>query len=169
MRILWLLLIVSAELVAATRQLHWAELETVIVGQQVRVVMPNAQVIEGKAVRVDSEALVMEVRRTSNPAIYPKTALYSVPRSSLKALQVRRMTKRWRIMFATVGTVVGLGFGIAASLRVTGSSLDPWKAKGEHNLGGAATAAAVAIALPVGGYFLGKAADKHTTDITILP
>jgi hypothetical protein len=68
--------------------------------------------LEGKALRVEPEALVMEVRKTSNASMYPKVASYSVPRSALKTLQLRQKTYHWRIIGTAVGAVGGLIIGV---------------------------------------------------------
>src|SRR5438128_2346007 len=105
-------LMLCAPLICAPRQLHWSELETAIIGQDVRVVLPDGNVLQGKALRVEPEALLMEVRKTSDASLHPKASSYPVSRSSLKALQVTRMTTRWR----STGTVVGTALGVFGAL-----------------------------------------------------
>src|SRR5207248_153263 len=86
------------------RQTTWEGL-SVIVGQKVRVVMPDGARIEGKAMEVEVDALAIEISKTSNSAAYAK-GKFLVPRATLKALDVQRPTRKWR----AVG--VGVGGGI---------------------------------------------------------
>ncbi len=116
-----LLLIATVQLLAVPLETHWSGLESVIVGHEIRVVLPDSQVLQGKALRVEADALVMEVRKTSNTKLYPKVASYSVPRSALKTLQLRQKTYHWRIIGTAVGAVGSLAFiGALAASTVGG-------------------------------------------------
>lgn len=134
--------------VAGSQEQHhvtWDAL-SVVVGQNVRVIMPDGARIEGRATELQEDALVVEIRKTTNKAAYPK-GKFLVPRATLRALDVQRNTQYWRI----AGVSAGLGVGIlvwAASPRSAGYGV-------------------AAAAVPVAGYFLGRAADQRTVTYVI--
>ena len=53
-------------------ELKWGELSPIIGGQQVQLVLPEGTAIKGEAVAVREEALVLDVKGTSNAKAYPK-------------------------------------------------------------------------------------------------
>jgi len=140
------------------RQTPWEGL-SVIVGQKVRVVMPDGARIEGKVTGLESDALAVEIAKTSNKAAYPK-GQFLVPRATLRALDmVVPSTWRWRIAGVAAGAVVGTACGIVA---VDSIKNDPPGAT-FAGFGGAA------LAMPVLGYFLGRAADRRAITYVITP
>ena len=96
-------------LAAEPRQMSWNDLSS-LAGKNVRIVMPDGAVISGKAAAVEADALVINIRQTSKPAAYPKGE-FRVPRASLKALEIRGKTVRYRIIGTTLGSVAGLAGG----------------------------------------------------------
>jgi hypothetical protein len=150
---------------AETRtELTWSGLPAVI-GKNVRIVMPDGNVIEGLATAVEPEALVLQVRKTNRGSKYVKGSL-PVPRASLKTLQVSNSRIRGRVIGVGVGAGLGVVAVLAAAITASG---DGFLGPGEPKKGRAAGFAAVAVALPVGGYFLGKKADTHWKTIAIVP
>jgi hypothetical protein len=144
---------------AATReqvQIKWDDLST-LVGQKVRVVMPDGARIEGIAKAVEVDALAIEISQTSDKAAYPK-GKFLVPRATLKTVDVSRPTKKWRILCVSVGS--GLGF---LSAIFAGASTGGFI----NSKGLAAVFGAGAVAAPVGGYFIGRAADRRTISYVI--
>ena len=144
---------------AATReqvQIKWDDLST-IVGQKVRVVMPDGAQIEGIAKAVEVDALAIEITQTSDKAAYPR-GNFLVPRATLKTVDVPRPTKKWRILCVSVGGGLGLLSAAFASAR-TGGFI--------KSNGLAAMFGAGAVAAPVGGYFIGRAADRRTISYII--
>jgi hypothetical protein len=140
------------------RPITWQGLAA-LVGQKVRVVMPDGARIEGKATALEADALAVEIRKTSNPAVYPK-GRFLAPRATLKTIDVNRPTKRWRIVCTTVGGVLGFYLGIEAAISQGGLLTN-------HPRYG--TFAAIAIATPLIGYVLGNAADRHVITYVITP
>jgi hypothetical protein len=142
------------------RHVKWDELSQLI-GSRVHVVMPDGARIQGRAAALEEDALVLDISKTSNKATYPK-GKFLVPRATLKAVDVENDTKHWRIMCLAIGGALGalaLDFSIAASKKdgfLRSNAL-------EAVFGGAAVAA------PVGGYFLGRAADRRTITYVITP
>jgi hypothetical protein len=150
---------------AETRtELTWRGLPAVI-GKDVRVVMPDGSVIQGLATAVEPGALVLQVRKTNRGPNYAKGSL-PVPRASLKTLQVADSRIRGRV----IGVGLGAGLGVVAILgaAITASG-DGFLGPSEPKKGRAAGFAAIAVALPVGGYFLGKKADTQWKTIAIVP
>ena len=137
------------------RQITWAGLG-VVIGHKVRIAMPDGARIEGRATAVESDALAVEIARTSNPAAYPK-GRFLVPRASLKTLDMERPTGHWRV----VGLAVGGGVGVL--MVVLAVALSGFRS--QHAAEGALIAGAVGV--PVGGYLLGRAADRRTITYVI--
>jgi hypothetical protein len=137
------------------RQITWEGLP-VLVGQKVRIAMPDGAHIEGKATGVEADALAVDIRKTTNKAAYP-TGRFLVPRAILRAVDVSHPSGHWRV----VGVGVGGGIGVLMGVLAAGLS-------GFHNDQaevGALTAGAIGIA--AGGYALGRMADRRTITYVI--
>jgi len=136
---------------------------TVVVGNTVSIAMPGGAVIAGKATGVESDALVVDVQKTSDRTAYPKGAV-RVPRATLHRFEMQTKGKVGRIVGTPVGFAVGFTAGVGAAIGIGGGFL-------RNDNQGAATAALIGIAAAgtVGGYFLGNSIDKHWTAIEILP
>lgn len=141
------------------RQIKWEGLSA-LVGQKVKVAMPDGARIEGKATALEADAFVVEIAKTSNKSAYPK-GKFLLPRATLRAVDVSHPTKKWRIVCTAAGGALGLFFGVEAAFKVGGIL-------GNQN-GQRANAAFVAVAIgtPVLGYLLGYAADRHTITYVI--
>ena len=109
-----------------------------MVGKTAAIAMPDATVITGKAGSVQADALEVQVTKSINPTAWAK-GLTRVPRATLRTVEMRTKSVRYR----TIGTVVGFAAGFAGGL-----------------------AAAVGTA---GGYAVGNAADRRSTTIEIVP
>jgi len=137
------------------RQTTWEGL-AVVVGHTVKIVMPDGARIEGEATGVEVDALAMEIHKTSNKTTYPK-GKFLVPRATLKAVDIERPTGHWRV----VGVAVGGGVG--AVLAVLAVNL-----RGFHTRNPVEAALITgAVAVPVGGYLLGRRADRRTITYVI--
>ena len=137
------------------RQITWEGL-SVVVGHTVKIVMPDGARIEGKATGVEVDALAMEIQKTSNKTAYHK-GKFLVPRATLKTVDMERPTGHWRL----VGLAVGGGVG--AVLVVLAVDLRGFHTR--HPIEAALIAGAVAV--PVGGYLLGRRADRRTVTYVI--
>lgn len=137
------------------RQITWEGL-TVVVGHTVKIQMPDGGRIEGKATSVETDALAVEIHKTTNKTNYPK-GRFLVPRATLQAVSMERPTGHWR--------VVGLaaGGGVGAFLVVLAVALRGFHS--EHPLEAGLISGAVAV--PVGGYLLGRRADRRTITYVI--
>jgi hypothetical protein len=135
------------------RQTTWEGLAA-IVGKKVRVVMPDGARIEGKATAVEVDALVVEIRKTTNQAAYPE-GKFLVPRATLRAVDVDRPTVHGRI----VGVVVGGGIGVLLGVLAKKVGVEALQV----------TFGAGAVGVPAAGYFMGRAADRHTITYVVAP
>jgi hypothetical protein len=125
--------------------------------------MPGGAVITGKATSVESDALVVDVKKTSDRTAYPK-GVVRVPRATLHRFEMQTKGKVGRAVGTPVGFVVGFAGGIGAVIGIQGGLF------GDKNQGAAATALiGIAAAGTVAGYFLGNSIDKQWTVIEILP
>jgi hypothetical protein len=135
--------------IADTRQIAWSDLPTVF-HKNLRIVMPDGTRIEGKAVALETDALAVEVTKTTNVNDYPKGRLL-VPRATLRAFDIPNPTYRWRILGAVGGAVAGVG-ALAVFAYFTNGNGVAW---------------AGAAAIPVAGYFLGQRADQRVTTYVV--
>jgi hypothetical protein len=135
------------------RHVPWDGLSE-IVGQNVHVVMPDGARIEGRATKLEADALEVEIRKTTNKAAYPK-GKFLVARATLKAVDVDRNTKGWRITGLAIGGTIGVLF---CAVFVPGTASRR-----------AALDVAAAAGLTAGGYLLGRMADRHTITYVITP
>jgi hypothetical protein len=144
---------------AEPRQMSWNDLSS-LTGRNLRIVMPDGAVISGKATGVEAEALVLDIRKASQPAVYPKGE-FRVPRASLKAFEIRGKSVHYRIIGTTLGSLAGLAGGAVAAWGIA------WNDNRPH----AAAAAFVGIwgGGTAGGYLLGNAADRKTTTVVVQP
>jgi uncharacterized protein YcfJ len=147
---------------AAPMHVKWEGL-SVVTGHTVSIAMPGGAVIIGKATSVESNALVVDVRKTSDRAAYPK-GVVRVPRATLHRFEIETKGKVGRSVATPMGFVVGAGAGMGAWIGVQGGILN------NDNPTGAAVALIGLTAVgTVGGYFIGNSVDKHWTPVEILP
>jgi hypothetical protein len=141
---------------------RWDELAAQVSGKTVTVGMPDGAILSGRAQAVEADALVLQIRHTTNRATYPKGE-YRVLRAGVRAIQVSRKTARWRIVGTTLGAMVGVVAGAFAAIGANGGLF------GNHGDRAVVTFAAVSGGVTVGGYFIGNAADRHTVTLLIQP
>jgi hypothetical protein len=143
----------------------WEDL-SIVTGQTVRIALPGGAVITGKAARVESDALVVDVKKTSDRNAYPKGTL-RVPREKVHWLEMQTKGTAGRITVTSLGSIVGLGGGAVAYVRILDFC---WFSCNNVHPGEAAAAfVGIAAAGVVGGYFAGNALDKRWTVIEIQP
>ena len=139
------------------RQTNWAGL-SVVVGQRVRVLMPDGARIEGKATGLEVDALAIEVAKSSNRKAYPK-GRFLASRATLRAVDVvQPSTKWWRIVCTALGG--GIGYVALRGARNAAKS---------SSTGLAAGLGALGVGLPVAGYLIGNAADRRIVTYVIVP
>jgi hypothetical protein len=137
---------------ADQRQIAWSDLPTVF-NKNIRIVMPDGTRIEGQAVALESDALAVQVTKTTNANDYPKGRLL-VPRATLQAFDIRNPTYHWRIIGTTLGTLAGVVTVVGVAIIAGGSDFP-------------LAAVAGGAAIPVAGYFLGQRADQRVTTYVV--
>jgi hypothetical protein len=157
--ILALLLAAPLARAGSPQRLKWGQLSTVV-GRTVSVAMPDAAVIYGTVTAVEADALVVRIAKTTNAKTYPKGSACRVPRATLRVMEMRTKTSRYRIIGTTAGAVAGLTAGAVAALAIS------W---GGSNKKGEAAGAGIAAVFVASGYLIGNAADRRSTTIEIIP
>ena len=137
-------------------ELKWTELNAAIYGQTVELTLPGAFTVKGDVAAVRDDALVLDVRKTSDAKAFPKGNAV-IPRSSVTLL---KLEKHGRTNWHTMGTVIGVLSGVVLGGYIAGTATSQ-----------AGPALAVflttASAISVAGYAAGHAAEKKTTMIRI--
>ena len=128
--------------------------------------MPGGAVIAGKATGVESEALVVDVKKTSDRAAYPK-GVVRVPRATLHRFEIETKGKVGRIVGTPLGLIVGAYVEALAALVIEGGLFN------DDNPEAAATALiGITAAGTVGGYLLrqfgGQALDARRNPAVIV-
>jgi hypothetical protein len=137
----------------------WGELsQEVHLDWTLRIVLPDATVIQGKQAAFTPEALTMQVVKTSNPAQHPKGQV-TIPREQVKTLDIRKNG----IKFRTIGALVPVGAGIGAGGALAS---DKQLLSGEI---GAVLFLFIAVVGGTAGFFIGRAADRSFHTVTVKP
>jgi hypothetical protein len=90
--------------------LQWQDLAPIVAGREIETVLPDGTKLKGDVFAVREDHLVMNVKKTSNKALYPK-GQHSIDRGSITTLDLRKKTIRWRVIATIAGTVAGLVAG----------------------------------------------------------
>jgi len=69
------------------RRSTWDELSRMITGMDIRVVLPDATRVRGRAIEMRPDALVIDVRRTSNKRLHMKGRT-EIPRSDVSTIEL---------------------------------------------------------------------------------
>ena len=140
-------------------ELKWGEIAPIITGRSVQLVLPDATMIKGEAVAVRDDALVVDIKSTSNAKAYSKGSA-SIPRTSVSLIQVERRRGSWgRSLGTVVGAISGIVLGAYVAAVATDSSAGTAIAK---FLG-------IAAAGTIGGAYVGNQLDKQVTQIKVIP
>ena len=152
---------------SAPTHIRWENLP-MVQGQTVRIFLPGG-FISGKVSAVEADALVVGVKKTSDPTTYPKGML-RVPREKLNRLEMQTKSKTGRILLTSLGTIVtGLTGYAVAEYGIDQCSFWSSYCPHGHSAGAGAAAFGITAVGVVGGYFAGNVLDKHWTAIEILP
>jgi len=143
---------------ASQLEMKWNELGPVIAGHQVKLVLPGGAAIQGEAIAVRENTLLLDVKKNSDRRSYPR-GQNAIPRASVTTLQfetVRGSGGR------TIGLIVGVLGGV-----ILGGDLVAHTAHSEAaaiaSLFGISTGSAIA------GYYSGRKHDRRITTVKILP
>jgi hypothetical protein len=148
----------SAFAASAPLELKWNELAPLIAGHTVEVTLPAGATLKGEVASVREDALVLDVKKTSDSKAYPKGNAV-IPRASVTLLKLEKGGgSGWR----TMGTVVGVLSGVVLGGYIA--------AKTANDAGPAVAIFLVtASAISIAGYAIGRSAGKKTTLIRIVP
>src|SRR5713226_8333385 len=95
-------------------RLRWSELAPLVLRLKVSLVLPNGTLIEGDAVAVRRDALVINVRHTTDAKAYPKGP-NEIPRSSISFLRVTEIRgTAGRLLGGMAGAFLGWDLAISA-------------------------------------------------------
>ncbi len=144
---------------ASPVNVEWEGL-SMVVGKTVMVSMPDGGIITGKAVGVESDALLVNVAKTTDPKAWPKGAL-RVPRETLRVLEMRTKGKAFRVLGTLLGAGAGFVVGGLAAWNISPLFDTKNQGKAEAAFFGILTGASLL------GYFAGNAADARWTIITV--
>jgi hypothetical protein len=139
-------------------ELRWNELAPVISGRTITVVAPGGATLTGEVMTVRDDALLLEIKKSSNRAVYPGPSA-SIPREAVTQLTLERRRGSWG---RNMGTIIGVLTGVVVGGYVAGTTADSAGT-------GIPIFLAIASGITVGGYYVGRAADTQTTVIRVVP
>jgi hypothetical protein len=147
------------EVTQAIKQKHgllaWSELEALVVDRTAKTTLADGARIEGDILAVRPEALVIDIRKTSDKTGHPKGEA-AIPRGLVTGLQLIRHSGPGRLIGGLLGAVGGCALaGVITFYNPGAGAILGWTVL----LPGAAT----------GGYYFGKTLDRRVTKITIAP
>ena len=144
-------------------QARWSQLKKLLGGKKVALQLSDGARVEGRIRKVTDTSLVFRVKKSSEPAAYPKGKM-QIPRETVSRIEVRGLKenkgKRVARVVATAGTFAGALFASLVVLHATGS--DSGATEGE-------VVAAVAIPTAAAILVYRALAHKDITTIEILP
>ncbi|MEO8049901.1 MAG: hypothetical protein ABI833_05750 [Acidobacteriota bacterium] len=139
-------------------ELTWSELSSKIQGRTIELTLPGGTTVGGEVAVVREESLVLNVRKTSDVKDYPKGSA-TIPRASVTVLSLIETEGKWG---RKMGTGLGTLAGVLAGGFIAGTTAPSPGA-------GLAMFGAVTGAGSLGGYYLGKSADRKTILIRLVP
>ena len=146
-------------------QARWSELKQLLGRKKVALQLSDGARVEGRVKRVTDPSLVLKVKKSSEPADYPKGKI-EIRRETISRIEVRglkaSMASKARQVGATVGTFAGTLFGSMAAIYGLEIGEDSKKLNNRFAVSVAiATTAAIAVNRSL--------ASKEITLIEILP
>ena len=155
---IWALAAASAMAAAPPVEIRWNELAALIVGHRVTIPLAGGGSVQGEALSVREDSLVLDISRSSDTARFPKGQT-PIPRASVTEL---RLSERNGSGGRILGTVMGALGGAVAGVEIA--------VHGNRTEGAAvSTFTATAVAGTVAGYFAGRAVDRRTRLLHIAP
>jgi hypothetical protein len=140
-----------------TFRLEWRDLDRMVRGRSIDITLPSGVQLKGRVTSVELDALMLDVRKTSNKRAYPKGRAV-VPRPEVTQFTLaRKEGYAWSAVGASIGGTIGAG--VAAGL------VQVLEGDGQR-----AAAAALAIGIPAAiGYGLGWGADHEYVNVIVVP
>ncbi len=159
-----LTLLVAASLMRAESgpiELKWSELKSHIQNHDVELVLPDGGFLKGEVEAVRDDALVLNVKKTSDSKAHPKGNAV-IPRTSVNVLTLQGSRGKWgRSVGVTLGTLTGVTLG-EPYVAITNTHSDTARLAKHIPIAGGG-----GIRLP--GTFVGRTADRRVTHIRVVP
>jgi len=155
-----LLCLLQASMRAEARplELKWNELASSILSHSVELTLTGGTRVTGEVAAIRDDAMVLDVKKTSDAKAFPKGNA-SIPRGSIQLVRLKKSGVWGKTLGTTLGVLTGLTVGGVvvdrANLKGTGPNVSVFLI--------------TAGAISVGGYLLGREADKRETSIRIVP
>ena len=131
-------------------ELRWSELDPVISGHRVSVLLTDGKTTKGEVVAVREDSLLIDARETSHA---------SIPKNSINLIRLEKARGAWgRGMGVTLGMLTGVsvgGYVVATHASSAGTAV--------------AIFLPIAAAIAAGGYYVGRQLDKGGTSIKVVP
>ena len=143
---------------ASQLELKWNELGPVIAGHQVKLVLPGGAEIQGEAIAVREDTLLLNVKKTSDRKSYPR-GQSAIPRAAVTTLQFETIRGSGG---RTIGVIVGALGGLILGGDLVAHTAHSEPAAISSFLGISAGSA-------IAGYYAGKTSDRRVTTVKILP
>lgn len=139
-------------------ELRWNELAPMIQGQRVTVTLAGGQTVAGTAVTVRDDALVMDVKESSDRRTYPNGS-GTFPRATISRITLQRTRGS---SGRTLGTVIGVLTGVVVGGYVAETTTDSAGTGIPLFLG-------LASGTTIAGYYVGRELDREVTEIRVVP
>jgi hypothetical protein len=139
-------------------ELTWSELSPVIAGRTITFIVPGGASLTGEVVTVRDDALLLEIKKTSDKVAFPGSSA-TIPRESITELTVERRRGSWG---RNIGTTIGVLTGVVVGGYVAGTVADSAGT-------GIPMFLAIASGITVGGYYAGRELDTRRTMIRVVP
>jgi uncharacterized protein YcfJ len=143
---------------AAPAEIRWNELAALIVGHQVKVPLAGGGVVEGQALSVRDDSLVIDIRKTPDSSRYPRGQTPISRASVTEVWIVEHRGTGGRILGTAVGALAGMIAGAEVAVHGTRSEA-----------AGVSTFSAIAVACTAGGHYAGRRADRRSRRLGIAP
>ena len=103
------------------RQARWGELGKLIGGKKVALQLAEGARVEGRVGKVEATSLTIKVKKTSNPAAYPKGET-EIPREAVSRIEARKpIVRPSNRIGLTVGALAGTFIGSGVAVKSTAS------------------------------------------------
>lgn len=150
--------LIPANAGTAQTEIRWNELAALIVGHTVTIPLAGGAVVQGEALSVRDNSLLLDITRTTDARQYPRGQT-PIPRTSVAEV---RLSEHGGAGGKILGSVVGALVGMVAGAEIA--------AHGTRSEGAVvSTFSATAVACTVAGYYAGRSADRHSRLLRIAP
>lgn len=140
-----------------TFRLEWRDLDSMVRGRNIDLTLPSGIQLKGRVTSVEEDALMLDVRKTSNKRAYPKGRAV-VPRPEVTRFTLARKEEHtWTAVGAGIGGSIG-ALGAIGAAQLIGRE------------GPKVAVASILAGLPVAvGLASGWAADHEYVKVVVVP